>query len=68
MKPDISQVRRLCRSFRLTPDQEYGFCEYIHDCKESGDGGSDGGDFTYTELEALLREFLDAEGHGNDGD
>lgn len=66
MKPDISQVRRLCRLFKLTPDQEYGFCEYIHDCKESGNGGSDDGDFTYPELEALLRDYLTTEGHSDD--
>jgi len=59
MKDDIKTVRKLCRLFKLTREQEFEFCDYLHRLKESGCFGTkERGDFTYKELEACLREFL----------
>jgi hypothetical protein len=40
---------------------EYAFRDYLHDCKDSGDLGSDDGDFTHAELIEKLKEFLGLE-------
>ena len=40
---------------------EYDFRDYLHECKESGDGGSDEGDFSHAELMEKLKEFLGLE-------
>lgn len=42
----------------MTPDAEFDFRDYLHQCKDAGDGGSDGGDFTEAELDELARDFL----------
>lgn len=62
-KRDLKQIDAICSRYRhlLKGDKEYDFRMYLHDCKESGDRGSQGGDFTQSELYEKLREFLGVE-------
>lgn len=62
-KRDLKHVDAVCRRYRhlLPPDLEYDFREYLHACKESGDCGSNNGDFTDAELVEKLKEFLGLE-------
>ncbi len=47
----------------MAAEVELRFRDYLHQCKESGHGGTDDrGDFTMTELRDLAREFLDHQG------
>lgn len=45
----------------MTPQREFDFRDYLHQCKDSGVGGSDAGDFTEQELDELARDFLGLE-------
>ena len=57
----LRHVDAICQRYRLrgmTPDAEFDFRDYLHQCKDAGDGGSDGGDFTEAELDELARDFL----------
>jgi hypothetical protein len=62
-KRDIKHVDAVCRRYRglLTNDMEFDYRTYLHECKDSGDGGSDDGDFTHAELIEKLKEFLGKE-------
>lgn len=62
-KKDLKHVDAICHRYRqlLTGDLEYDFRTYLHDCKDAGDWGTDGGDFTHTELIEKLKEFLGVE-------
>ncbi len=62
-KRDIKHVDALCRRYRrlLPPAQEFAFRDYLHECKEAGDLGSDDGDYTDAELIEKLKEFLGVE-------
>ena len=62
-KKDIKQVDAICSRYRhlLSNDMEYAFRDYLHECKDSGDMGSDDGDFTNEELIEKLKEFLGVE-------
>ena len=63
-KKDIKHVDAICHRYRryLTGDLEYDFRTYLHQCKDEGDRGTDGGDFTHAELIEKLKEFLGMEG------
>ncbi len=44
----------------MSPEQTWEFSDYIHSLKNSGDFGSGKrGDFTYQELDALAKQFLE---------
>jgi hypothetical protein len=62
-KKDIKHGDAICRRFRhLLPNKlEFDYRIYLHECKESGDRGSNDGDFTDTELIEKLKEFLGVE-------
>jgi hypothetical protein len=53
-------VDTVVREFKMTPEVELDFREYIHECKKAGYRGTanDRGDFTMDELRDLAREFL----------
>lgn len=62
-KADLKHVDAVCRRYRkyLPGEMVFEFRTYLHHCKESGDRGSDGGDFTHDELVEKLKEFLGLE-------
>ncbi len=60
MKDYIKLFRAVARKHKMSPEQTWEFSDYIHALKESGHHGSGmRGDFTYHELDALAREFLE---------
>jgi hypothetical protein len=58
-KADIKQLEAIARKFRMTPEQRRDFGDYVEGRKAAGQRGTknERGDFTYTELEELAREF-----------
>ncbi len=59
MKADIKEVESIARRHGMSRKQRREFGDYIHEKKQSGEGGSKpNGDFTYQELDQLAREFL----------
>lgn len=62
-KRDLKHVDAVCHRYRrlLTGDLEFDFRNYLHECKEAGDRGSNDGDFTHVELIEKLNEFLGVE-------
>jgi len=63
VKDDIQQFRVACRELDMTDTEADRFSEYLHELKDSGEGGSknDRGDFTWDELMSHGREFLEQE-------
>jgi hypothetical protein len=59
-KPDLRRVEAVVEEFHMTPEQDFGFRDYLHECKESGDKGTanDKGDYTIEELREKAREYL----------
>jgi hypothetical protein len=59
-KADIRQLEAVARKFQMTPEQRRDFGDYVEGLKAAGQRGSknERGDFTYTELEELAREFI----------
>jgi hypothetical protein len=56
---DIKRVDVVCRRFHMTDEEEWGFRDYLHELKDSGNYGSKkNGDFTFKELVQLAREYL----------
>jgi hypothetical protein len=62
-KKDLKHVDAVCRRYRrlLPGDLEFEYRNYLHECKEGEDLGSDDGDFTDAELVEKLKEFLGLE-------
>ena len=62
-KSDLRRVDAVAREFKMTPEAELEFRDYLHECKESGLFGTanDRGDFTMEELRERAREFLGLE-------
>lgn len=59
-KKDVSQVYAVARMFGMDAETRWEFGDYIEDCKQSGERGSQQrGDFTWAELEERAREFLE---------
>ena len=57
----LRHVDSVCRRYRhlgMTPEKEIEFRNYLHECKDSGMGGSDENDYTDAELDELVRDFL----------
>jgi hypothetical protein len=50
----------VAKEFGMTPEEEFGFRDYIHECKDSGlkGTGNDRGDFAMDELRERAREYL----------
>ena len=50
----------MARMFGMDAETRWEFGDYIEDCKQSGERGSQQrGDFTWAELEERAREFLE---------
>jgi len=61
-KPDIKQVNDVAREFRMDRMRRKRFGGYLEECKVHGEHGSQpNGDFTYRELRAKAREFLEGQ-------
>ncbi len=59
MKRDIKQIVEIAKEYEMSPEQRRKFGEYIHKQKRAGRKGSkENGDFTWDELEELVKEFL----------
>ncbi|MBX9624790.1 MAG: hypothetical protein K2X82_13375 [Gemmataceae bacterium] len=60
-KADNQQFRDACNRLGMTPDERAGFSDSVHDLKASGERGTanDRGDFTWDELLAHGRDYLD---------
>lgn len=58
---DIEQIQAIERKYKMSEDQRQKFSQEIHDLKKAGFGGTknERGDFTYSELDELAREFLE---------
>jgi len=61
MKDDNRRFRAVCQHLGMTPAEQIGFSEYVHDLKDSGEKGTANsrGDFTWDELVRHCQDYLE---------